>query len=398
MKINFFLELFEIDTQSNFVKNIAPFDRESPYFVDYFIPQIQIKLNLVCDSTEQFTVDAQNFSAFSVNILSEEIFYSKTVTYLNIIIVDQNDNSPIFTYPPANWSIGFPESKLAEKLMLKHLIQVKAYDIDEGINAKIRFTLSNSNDFVIDPESGVIYPLKACMRDKDSLELSVIATDRDGASDGNSQLTTLKIQKLREENIVVLTVENELLENVEETIKQVSVKMQLDIRPLSYFAVPSEDVTESRQLKPDTKIMINTYCFGGNGALLNSREIIDLLAAADLDNIKTFSTFNGTTSRSSDCNLTGLIVAVSVLGGLLLILSISAPLVWFFWLRKKIGGSRRTSNLSEKKLEEDSFEGSIGRSSPITAIETSYETERRAASDSEIIGIDIDGTTEGEYS
>lgn len=391
-------DLFAVDRQTNYLGNVAPFDRESQYFVDYLVPQIQIKLNLVCEPPINLETDQQNISVLSTNLFSEEIFYSKTVTYLNIIIMDQNDNSPIFTNPSDNGFLGFPDVKLAEKLMLRYLIQVEAYDLDEGINAKIKYSLTDNKDFIIDSETGVIYPRKSCMQDTELLNLGVVATDRDGASDGNSQFVVLNVWKLRDSHVAVLTVENQVLEQVEETIKQISTNLELELRPLNYFAVPSSEDVKSKQMIADTKIMINIYGFGESGVLLSAQEIIQTLSVAQLSSIASYSTFNDIMYKASDCNLTGLVVAVSVLGSLLLLMSISAPLVWFLWLRRyKESGASRDSNLSEKILEDNFNEETLGRSSPIAVVETSIENET-TVSDAEILGIEIDGATQGKLS
>lgn len=404
--LNFFifLDLFAVDRQTNFLRNIAPFDRESQFFADYLVPQIQIKLELVCESASSLSVDVQNVSAFSelvhFGFLAEGIYYSKSITYLNIIIVDQNDNFPVFNNPSDGTYIGFPDASLTEKLMPRYLIDIDAFDLDDGLNAKIKYSLSNSEDFSIDPETGIIYPLKSCMVRKDAVDITVIATDRNGASDGNAQQVILSVKKVQAENVAVLIIEDQKLEDVDQLLRDISVSSAMDVRAFNYFAVPSDQENEGKQMSPLTKIMIFTYAFNEEKNLLSASDIVETLSDAELSSLVTFSTFNDSIYKPSVCNLTGLIVAVSVLGSLLLIISIGTPLIWFLWLRFKIkGSSRRSSELSVKDLEDDFNDNMVGRSSPMTEVVTNDNESLRdesTKSDAEIVGIQIDGATQGK--
>jgi len=256
---------------------------------------------------------------------------------------------------------------------------------------------------MIDSETGDIYPSKTCMRNTESISLEIIATDRDGADDGRFALIVLEVFKLREENIVMLTLENQPLENIEDMLQQVSMRLTFDLRYLTYFAVPSKGDVEIRQSNADTRILIPTYGFGGNGSLLNANEIIEILMAADIDIITTYSSFeeysgtSGTSDCNSDCNYTGLIVGISVLGALLILVSITAPLIWFFWLRYKFNETtKRDSHLSEQKLEEDFTQETLGTSSPVDVSSAPFSSNEneRTIRDAEIIGIEINGATE----
>lgn len=371
--------------------NIAPFDRESSYFEGHSQPQIQVKLNLNCATVE--TV-AANITAFSESVQVDEIFFSKTMTYLNIIIVDQNDNAPVITNPSmTGFNIGFPDANLAEKLMPKYLMQVEAYDRDEGINAEIKFSLSDEDHFSIDGISGVIYPLKNCMADVDVADVFVNATDKNGAADGNSDSTLIVVNKLRTENVVVLSVENKALDDVEEVIEELSTESGIDVRVINFFAVPiKDDEVEGKQMGAETRIMIFAYAYSENRDLLESKEIVEALSSIQMISITTYETHTANAYKPSDCNLTGLIVAVSVLGSLLLLVVIGTPLIWFLWLRYKIvRSSRKNSDISTKKFEDDFNDEFGGRSSPIATAVVENESSASTQSDAEILGIQIEG-------
>lgn len=363
------------------------------------MPQILIKLNLRCDSLVA-TENGISFSARSDSLNSDEILYSKTVTNLHIIIVDINDNSPVFTNPSAdNLLIGFPDVDLAEQVKPQNLIQVNAFDLDDGLNAKIQFSLENYEHFTINSESGVVYPVRNCMQNVDQVTIVVKATDLDGSLDGNVARVSLIVVKIRAENVVELNIEDERLENIPTVISEMSESSGIDLRLINYFAVPTVSEVESRQSSEESKIIVYVYAFDNLQTVLEARAIIDILLASEVSGAIVFSQFN---LENSECNLTGWIVAVSVLGGLLLIISIIAPLVWFLWLRYKLNGSpRRSSSSSEKKLDED-FDTQSGETSPpVAAIEITTENEIRNENetyqnDAEILGIQIDGVTQGE--
>jgi hypothetical protein len=383
------LDLFTIG-ETNFVRNIAPFDRESSYFEGYQKPLIQIKLNLNCPATLLLT----NITAFSESEEVEEIFFSKTMTYLNIIILDQNDNAPIITNPPiVGFSVGFPDAKLAEKLIPKHLIQIEADDKDEGINAEIKYSLLYEDHFTIDEDSGIIYPLKSCMVDVLTINVHVTATDRNGAADGNSESTMIVVNKVSSENVVVLRLENEVLRDVEEIVEELSEDSGLDIRVINYYFAVQENEIESKQVNVESKIVIFAYAYSENSDLLYSEEIVEALSGADMISVTSYEYYD----KPSDCSLTGLIVGVSVLGSLLLLIVIGLPLIWFLWFRYKIKeSSKRNSVISTNKLEEDFNAGSEGRSSPIAAVVNENESPASSQSDAEILGIQIEGATQGE--
>ena len=272
--------MFSIDRQTNFLRNVVPFDRESSYFEEMEKPQIQIKLNLNCPSTLLLPVEN---TPFSENELVGEIFFSKTITYLNIAILDVNDNAPTFTNPfLTGYYIGFPEAELAKKLMTKYLMQVEAYDDDEGINAEIYFSISSDENFAIDEDSGVIYPLKECMKNEEFVDIFVTATDRNGAADGNSESILIVVNKIRADNVVVISLENIELKDVDEEIENISNDSGIDVRVINYFAVSvGEGETESKQIV-DSQIMVFAYAYSNNRDLMIAEEILEVLSSASV--------------------------------------------------------------------------------------------------------------------
>lgn len=382
---------------SNQLRISAPVDRESQLFAQYLVPQIQVKLNLVCLEALKFSSPQQNVSLFSETLVGDEIPFSRTVTLLNLIIDDENDNVPIFTQPSVEMShLGYPDVDLANKVMPPYLIKVEAFDIDEGINAKIKFSLQWTEDFVIDEDTGIIYASKTCMLDKETTSLMIIATDRNGGAGGNVQGASITVVKISAENVVTLTLSQQRLTDVEEVIKQIATVSEIDMRTISFYAYATNQEVEGKQMNSDTKITVFAYAFNSSvNVLMTSEEILQILDTFELSDVVSFAAFTASPFNSG-CNLTGLVVAVSILGGLLLLISIGTPLLWFLWLRYKIkGSSRRNSETSAKKLEEEFSDESGGRSSPVAVIEERNENDDRQT-DAEIIGIEIQGATEGK--
>lgn len=61
-------------------------------------------------------------------ISTQEILYSPDVMYLNIIIVDENDNFPIFIHPnEKEQKIGYPEAELAHDVLPPYLFRVEVW-------------------------------------------------------------------------------------------------------------------------------------------------------------------------------------------------------------------------------------------------------------------------------
>lgn len=358
------------------------------------IPQIEIKLNLVCPGADSET--STNFQEIAVHSSLDEIVYSTTVTLVKLVILDENDNKPKFNFPTPGYVVGYPVPELAKNLLPRELIQVVADDADEGLNAKIKFWLPESDEFIIDEETGVIYASRVGMAANASLELLITATDRNGASDGLSSSITLRVQSIQEEHVVVLHIEGERLEDVEEVVAEIAYDLRIDLRIVNFYAHGSDPGIEAKQASADTSIAVFVYGFEtGTASLVPATTILALLSDIEFGGAVTFTRYND--YYTSGCDVTGLVIAVSILGALLLIICIGTPLLWFLWLKNKLrGSSRKNSNASVKPLEEDFSEVADGRSSPIAVVQAENETGNRAR-DAEIMGVTIEGATQGEF-
>lgn len=397
----FFLELFAIDKITHFLTSLK-FDREDAVFVNQTVPQIQLKLNLNCANA---IVGFQNYSEIQeqrliltddILILTDDILFSTNSMILNIVIEDQNDNFPVFTHPPTkSFLVGYPEQKLADKLLPPNLMIVEAFDVDEGLNAKIKYTLNDNRHFAIDHEAGIIYPLTECMFNTDEVNLIVTATDRNGALDGNAEIFNLKVKKVTKDNLVVLTTENEQLSDVELFLRNITVITKMNLLSINYAAIPNDgNKQEGKQLLSyktqltmndvDTFIKIFVYAFDAESELKTSDEILEILKISDIAGTSNFKAF---VDDVPDCNVTGFIIAVSILGGLLITVCAAVPLLWFLWLYPKFVSSRRKESESSVQQFDADFNNSLANTSPVLPMKTN------TVSDEDILGIQIDGAT-----
>ncbi|XP_020495326.2 protocadherin-23 [Labrus bergylta] len=112
-------------------------------------------------------------------------------TQLHLLLLDQNDNIPSFTLKSYHASIseGLPAGA--------EVLQVSAFDPDEGSNGDITYSLTEDNSqgsFSIDPLTGLIRTTKSLDREiRASYTLRAVATD--GCTQGPlSSMATLTIQ------------------------------------------------------------------------------------------------------------------------------------------------------------------------------------------------------------
>lgn len=328
-------------------------------------------------------------------ILTDDILFSTNLMFLNIVIEDQNDNYPVFTHPPTkNFIVGYPEQKLADKLLPPNLMIVKAFDIDEGLNAKIKYSLNDNRYFAIDSETGVIIPSKECMSNVDEVNLIVTATDRNGALNGNAESFNLKVIKVRIDNLVVMSIEYKQLSDVELFLKNISLNVKMNLLPINYAAIPHYDEEQNGNQWRLDRIVLNlieifikvyVYAFDVENVmeLKTNAEIIEMLKVTNITGSYNFTEF---TDDLLDCNLTGFIVALSLIGGLLIIVCTVAPLLWFLWLHPKIETQRRSSETSGQQFDED-FNNLPALSSPVMPVKTI------TLRDEDVMGIEIDGVT-----
>uniref|UniRef100_A0A182MGB7 Cadherin domain-containing protein n=1 Tax=Anopheles culicifacies TaxID=139723 RepID=A0A182MGB7_9DIPT len=205
------------------------FNREdADLFTGLDFPQFWIVLKLLCPVRSTLEAESYNHHTIDAGPM-KDIEYATDLTHLNIIVDDINDNSPVFDFPTNNERFAFPSASLAQKLLPDQLLTVVASDLDEGINAVIRYSLTKNDHFDIHPQTGVIFPLNSVFAHEESVSIEIFASDRDGAEDGNISTMKLHVHKVTEAQLVALTVSNMDPDTFESTLQEISVKANIQM-------------------------------------------------------------------------------------------------------------------------------------------------------------------------
>ncbi|XP_053666283.1 protocadherin gamma-A4-like [Anopheles marshallii] len=207
------------------------FNREdADLFAGLDFPQFWIVLRLACPIRS--TMGAESYNTSNRFGPMRDIEFSTDLTHLNIVVDDINDNSPVFTFPSNNARVAFPSPQLSRKLLPDQLLTVRASDLDEGINAVIRYSLAMNDHFDIDPQTGVIFPLKSAFALGESVTIEIFATDRDGAEDGNTSTMKLHVHKAADDQLAALTVKDMDPDTFQRTLQEISVKTGIQIETI----------------------------------------------------------------------------------------------------------------------------------------------------------------------
>lgn len=272
--------------------------------------------------------------------------------------------------------------------------------MDDGLNAKIKYSIRSNSHFDIDSESGIIFPLKDCLKDVDFILLQIFATDRNGDINGNTAEIFLEVFKTMRHQVVAININHESFTEIPDLILQISNQSGLDLLMLNYVTIPSSEELEAKQIVDKTYTKTFVHAFDGNSKnQLDASAIIPKLK----DLIYSVETI-ANEDQLSHHNHTGWIVAVSLLGTFLLLICIGIVAA-FFWFVKPLMSNGNNENVEkiERKVSDNSQEelkidfDAEPQSSPILP-QREYETisevrstELPAASPS--TSINIEGAT-----
>ncbi|XP_050093876.1 protocadherin Fat 4-like [Anopheles aquasalis] len=356
---------FDIDTESHWLVSRS-FDREDQgLFGGMQVPQFQLRLKLLCSDGRAAGQQRTKRSLIDTNTIN----YASDITVINVVVDDINDNDPIFVNPTAGGMatvyLAYPHPVLAGKLMLPYLAILEASDADEGLNAKIRYSLEENDHFGVDPQTGWIHPATNSLLEENHIELTAIATDRDGASDGRSTRLTLSVQRSEESQIVVITLDAMDESMVAETIDRINRQSNFHLKLLhqAYVPVSSSVSRLDSKLQQQRTMRLVVYAMDDNNQLLEFDAIQStILRAVPSIGASSIVTINEAicSANGSQCadslrdqsTRDGLIASTSVLGALLLI---SLAVVSFLYIRYVRPLSKGATSASDdvEQLEND---------------------------------------------
>uniref|UniRef100_A0A1L8D6T6 Cadherin domain-containing protein n=1 Tax=Nyssomyia neivai TaxID=330878 RepID=A0A1L8D6T6_9DIPT len=336
-------EYFYIENQ--FLRSIE-FDRESEIFADMEIPQFQISLKLECPETRRkrsvswlaSISQPRDLEGPKEYAFTNDIPHASTVTVINVIVDDENDNKPEIIFPTAatGLTFGYPEPSLAEKLLLSNVLQVRAIDRDVGENANIKFALHETNShFTIDSETGIIYPKRNALASSTLANLRVIATDRvedEGTLQGAN--VNIAIHRLSFENIAVVSVEDVSL-SAADAVRQ-SIHNVSDARIIILHSTNIPSAKESSILRQNSDTVDMKFLVYGftSERLLNTLQIEQRLNdITEKYDAKTSPLEEVISYIGEEENVTGYIIGISVLSACLLAVFIAAFWGWWKWIR-----------------------------------------------------------------
>jgi len=211
---------FEYDAKNMLLYALKPFDREH-------ISRYQLRIR-----ADRLSREARNYARVSYPVVDERIEgLSLNECRILVHIADENDNSPKFrgngqpivAVLPQSASFGYPVTR------------VVANDLDEGLNAEIRYRLLNEPTrlFGIDELSGNIRLLGDLSRDERIYGFDVKATDRMGADDGRSGIVNVFvyiIDEAKQVRLVVAGMPVEVERRIEGLMEALSDAIGKDVR------------------------------------------------------------------------------------------------------------------------------------------------------------------------
>ncbi|XP_035791227.1 protocadherin beta-11-like isoform X2 [Anopheles albimanus] len=268
------------EDKSKNVLSSTPFDREDEaLFAGLEYPQFWIVLKLACDEKMPFSVSA-NYT--TPNGPMRDIEFSTDRTHLNVIVDDINDNSPVFSYPQNNSCFAYPSGQLSERILPEQLLKVEATDRDFGLNAIIRYTVSENDYFGIDPKTGVIHPLRTALTAGTRIDLHVFATDRDGASDGNTSSMSICVVGASEDQLVVMIVDELDPPALQEMLDKLGEMKGYTVKTLrNVHSVAQQQKSAKRQSsKADSTSTAIVYAFD-KSYLLTHTELVSLIESSE---------------------------------------------------------------------------------------------------------------------
>ena len=167
-----------------------------------------------------------------------------------------------------------------------------------------------------------------------------------------------------------MSVQNLKTNEIKTFVNDLSSSVNLDIRVINHAPIPNNIEADTKQLSDSSggKLIIYAYAFGANG-VVETETLINAISTVNSEIELSLIETEPEVSECAPLNLTGWIVAVSVLAVLLLLATIF-PLIYICCWKKKLEEERRISESASTKEIEENFDTEAGRSTPMPNTES----------------------------
>ena len=126
--------------------------------------------------SEGVILDYESRKSYLIDAIARDLSNRQDYCLLNITVLDVNDNPPVFLDYPG-FQVRTPENPTVGTFVA----QLLAEDADSGSNAVIEYALQGSQEFAIDPASGVITVASATLVSEESYSLTLEASNPDAS-------------------------------------------------------------------------------------------------------------------------------------------------------------------------------------------------------------------------
>ncbi|KAF5306624.1 hypothetical protein FQA39_LY08813 [Lamprigera yunnana] len=356
---------------------------------EFLVPQFLVTLKLK-ESGSRISIeqDMPRDESRSWVYLPNSVPRDSDTLLVSVIINDVNDNSPFFE--TTSLTIGYPAEEILNYLSPSYLIQVKAADLDTGNYGDIRYS-TTSTDFVVHSKTGIVHVEDGVLKKNEEQQFTVIATDMAGDESGKSASLIIKVKPLKKEHLTLLTVKNKLIEELDDAIKELSLKTKLQIRYLTTSLVSIDDSDNNNNIyrnstlrgrilnrskrapipndNSEYAIQLIIYALNKEEQLVENEELQEKLE--NVETIEDLETEKWDFNKESQVsNNVGYIAAIAVLATLLVLFIVIVGIFYYIKIYKK-GPSKPYTTMIEddsdslKSEQSNSKDGeSVGKRRP----------------------------------